>query len=82
MTDLLKKKLMSADEAVRLISDGDAIHIAGTALVCSPAKIFKSIGDSFLETGHPRDLCIISYGSPDIDAPGYNYWFFRTFGAN
>ncbi|WP_104372065.1 CoA-transferase [Desulfocucumis palustris] len=78
MTDLLKKKLMSADEAVRLISDGAAVHIAGTALVCSPAKIFKSIGDSFLATGHPRDLCIISYGSPDIDAPGYNYFEHMT----
>ncbi|HWQ79641.1 MAG TPA: CoA-transferase [Anaerovoracaceae bacterium] len=78
MTDSLKKKLMSADEAVRLISDGAAVHVAGTALVCSPAKIFKNIGESFLATGHPRDLCIISYGSPNTDVPGYNYFEYMT----
>ncbi len=78
MTDSLKKKLMSADDAVRLIADGATVHIAGTALVCSPAKIFKNIGESFLATGHPRDLCLVSYGSPNTDVPGYNYFEYIT----
>jgi len=74
MTDSLAKKLMSADEAVRLIPDGAIVQISGTALVCSSAKILKNLGDSFLATGHPRDLCILSYGSPSTDVPGYNYF--------
>lgn len=74
MTDLLKRKLMSADEAVRLIHDGATVQISGAALVLSSAKIFKNIGDSFLKTGHPRDLCIVSEGSPGSDVPGYNYF--------
>ncbi|HWQ77409.1 MAG TPA: CoA-transferase [Anaerovoracaceae bacterium] len=74
ITESLKKKLMSADDAVRLIPDGATVLVAGTALVLSPAKIFKHIGNSFLETGRPRDLCIVTYGSPDFDAPGYNYF--------
>ncbi|HWQ77427.1 MAG TPA: CoA-transferase, partial [Anaerovoracaceae bacterium] len=78
ITESLKKKLMSADDAVRLIPDGAALHIAGTALVCSPAKIFKNIGASFLATGHPRGLSLISYGSPSSDEPGYNYFAHLT----
>jgi propionate CoA-transferase len=74
MDDSLRKKFMSADEAVRLIPDGATVQIAGTALVCSSAKILKNIGDSFLATGHPRDLCVLSYGSPSSDVPGYNYF--------
>jgi propionate CoA-transferase len=74
MTDSLKRKLMSADEAVKLIPDGATVQIAGTALVCSSAKILKHIGDSFLETGHPRDLCVLSEGSPSSDVPGYDYF--------
>jgi propionate CoA-transferase len=78
ITDSLKKKLMSADEAVRLIPDGATVQIAGTALVLSPVKIFKNIGESFLETGHPRDMCIFSYGSPSSNVPGYNYFEYLT----
>jgi propionate CoA-transferase len=74
LTDSMKKKLMSADEAVKLIPDGGILHIAGTALVCSPAKIFQNIGNAFLATGHPKDICVMSYGSPNTDVPGYNYF--------
>lgn len=74
MTEILKKKLMSADEAVRLIPDGATIQISGTAMVCSSAKILKNIGDSFLKMGHPRALCILSEGSPGHIAPGYDYF--------
>lgn len=74
MTDSLKKKLMSADEAVRLIPDGATVQIAGASLVCSSAKIFRNLGESFLKTGHPRDLCIVSEGSPSSDVPGHKYF--------
>ena len=74
ITESVKKKLMSADEAVKLIPDGATVQIAGAALVCSSAKIFKNLGDSFLKTGHPRDLCIVSEGSPSSDVPGHKYF--------
>jgi len=74
MTDSLRKRIMSADEAVRLIPDGATVQIAGTALVCSSAKILENIGASFLATGHPRGLCVVSYGSPSTDVPGYDYF--------
>lgn len=69
-----ENKIMSADEAVRLISDGATVQITGAALVCSSAKIFRNIEKSFLETGHPRDLCIVSEGSPSSDVPGHKYF--------
>ena len=74
MTDFLEKRLMSADEAVRLIPDGATVQIAGTGMVCSPVKIFKNIESAFLETGHPRELCMFSYGSPSSNVPGHNYF--------
>ena len=74
MTNSLIKKLMSADEVVKLIPDGATIQISGAALVCSSAKIFKNIEASYLATGHPRDLCIVSEGSPSSDVPGHRYF--------
>lgn len=74
MTDSLKNKLMSADDAVKMIPDGATVQIAGAALVCSSAKIFKNLGESFLKTGHPKDLCIVSEGSPSSDVPGHKYF--------
>jgi len=74
MTDSLKKKLMTADEAVKLIPDGATVRVSGAALVCSSAMIFKNIGESFRKTGHPRDLCIVSEGSPGSNAEGFNFF--------
>lgn len=78
-TNSLKRRLMPAKEAVRLmIPDQANVHVAGTGLVCAPAKIFKSIGEAFIESGHPRDLCFISYGSPNSNVPGYDYLKYMT----
>lgn len=74
MTDSLKRKLMTADEAVKLIPDGGTIRVSGAALVCSAAMIFKNIGESYVKTGHPRDLCIVSEGSPGSNVEGYNFF--------
>lgn len=74
MTERNGKKLMTADEAVRLISDGANVRISGAALVCSSAKIFKNIGRSFLQTGHPKGITIISEGSPGYNTPEHDYF--------
>ena len=50
------EKLITAKEAARLIPDGATIGLAGMGLSGWPEEIACAIRDSFIETGHPRDL--------------------------
>ena len=52
-------KLRTADEVAMLIEDGMTI---GISLMAWPAglKVAQAIERRFLETGHPRDLTIVS----------------------
>ncbi len=55
-------KFMSAREAVSLIKDGSVIGTSGLAGNQRASLIWWAIKEMFEETGHPRDLTIVSVG--------------------
>ena len=68
--------IMEAAEAVKLINDGAVIGLNSFSGTANPEKIHDAITESFRNTGHPRDLTIISssgFGlfSPDRGAENY-----------
>ncbi len=54
-----KNKVMSADEAVKLIKDCSTIGIDGFVGFGHPEELSIAIEKLFLETGHPRDLTLL-----------------------
>ena len=52
-------KLMTMDQALDLIKDGDAIACSGFMLMTTPRGIYVELGKRFLETGHPRGLTVM-----------------------
>ena len=68
-------KLMTAEEAVKLIKDGDAIGIGGFIGMGHPQELSIAIENSFKETGHPRELTVMfSAGVGDgTDKLGVNH---------
>ncbi len=51
-------KYVAAEEAAKLIRDGDTLTICGCGAIMVPEKILSALQARFLETGHPRDLTI------------------------
>ena len=52
--------IMEAAEAAELIKDGDVIGLNSFAATANPEKIHEAIEKRFRETGHPRNLTLIS----------------------
>lgn len=53
-------KVISANEAASLIQPGDSLLVSGSGGGhCVPEAILEAIEARFLETGAPRDLCLI-----------------------
>jgi len=52
-------KLMSPEEAVRLIQNGSTVSICGIIGALVPEKILGALEKRFLETGQPRDLTVV-----------------------
>jgi propionate CoA-transferase len=70
----LKHKLMTADEAVKLIKDGDYVASGGFAGSGHPEEITLCMEKRFLRTGLPRDLTIVcTAGQGDGDSKGLNH---------
>ena len=64
-------KVMSAQEAISLIKDGDKIGVGGFIGMGHPQELSVAIENSFLKTGHPRDLTVmfsagVGDGTPDL----------------
>mgnify|MGYP001420369155 CR=1 FL=1 len=54
-----KGKVVSMQEAIRIIRDGDIIGTAGFVGIAFAEEVALSIEEAFLRTGHPRDLTLI-----------------------
>ena len=54
------KKIMTADEAVRLIKSEDTVAINGFGSLVYPEEVTAALGKRFLETGEPRNLSYIA----------------------
>ena len=63
-------KIIDAREAAKLIEDNAIIGLNSFAAIANPEKLHDAITQRFRETGHPRDLTIISssgFGLMDAD---------------
>lgn len=56
--------LVSAQEAVAVIRDGDTVCISGFVGVGTPDELLIALEKRFLETGHPRDLTLVFAAAP------------------
>ena len=52
-------KFLDADEAVKLILDGQTVGTSGFRFAASPEELFQSLGRRYQQEGHPRDLSLV-----------------------
>lgn len=60
-------QIVTAREAINLIHDGDVIGVNSFLALSNPFALHAALAESFLETGHPRDLTYFS-------AAGFGGW--------
>ncbi|MCF7982849.1 MAG: acyl CoA:acetate/3-ketoacid CoA transferase [Thiohalocapsa sp.] len=60
----MKNKIVSAEEAVRLVHNGDTLIFSGFGVVGVPDELGVALEKRFLETGEPRDLTLFFGGGP------------------
>ena len=58
------KKLISKEEAVRLIGSGMTVAVGGVGAYGAPETLLQALADRFEEEGLPRDLTVTSTISP------------------
>ncbi|MBT8417622.1 MAG: acyl CoA:acetate/3-ketoacid CoA transferase [Silicimonas sp.] len=56
--------LVSAENAVSVIRDGDTVCVSGFVGVGTPDELLIALEKRFLETGHPRDLTLVFAAAP------------------
>jgi propionate CoA-transferase len=60
----LKNKIVSAEETVGLVHDGDTLIFSGFGLVGVPDGLAAALAKRFVESGAPRDLTLFFGGGP------------------
>ena len=60
----LQNKIVSADEALAVIQDGDTIAISGFVGIGVPDELILALERRFLKTGHPRELTLVFAAAP------------------
>ncbi len=72
----MKNKIMTAEEAVKLIKPGATVAVSGFIGMGHPEEISKAVEESFLKTGTPNNLTL-TYGASQNDGKsnwGLNRW--------
>jgi propionate CoA-transferase len=59
-----KDKIVSADEAVALIRDGDSVSCSGFVGIGTPEELIAALERRFVETQNPRDLTLVFAAAP------------------
>ncbi|HRW79808.1 MAG TPA: acyl CoA:acetate/3-ketoacid CoA transferase [Desulfomonilia bacterium] len=72
---VVRGKIVSAEEAVRVIQDGDTVATSGFVGIGVPEEILLKIEEYFIETGRPRNLTIVyAAGQGDGKDRGLNHF--------
>lgn len=58
-TRMKRGKIVSVDDAVRLIRDGDTLALDGFLGACAPEELIVTLADRFRKTGEPKNLTLI-----------------------
>lgn len=53
-------KVVSAEEAARLVSDGDTVSVCGVIGFLCPDRVLQALGDRYAAEGSPRDLTLVT----------------------
>ncbi len=70
-----KNKVVTAEEAIQLINDGDTVATSGFCGSAFAEELAIMIEETFLKTGHPRDLTLIfAAGQGDGGDRGLNHF--------
>jgi propionate CoA-transferase len=60
----LKNKIVSVDEAIAIIRDGDTMSVSGFVGIGTPDELLIAIEQQFLREGHPADLTLVFAAAP------------------
>ena len=60
----LQNKIVSADEAIPVVQDGDTVVIQGFVGIGVPDELILALERRFLTTGHPRGLTLLFAAAP------------------
>lgn len=69
-----RNKVVTAEDAVSLVSSGDTITCSGFVCQGTPEHLLKALGDAYRETGEPHSLTLLFGGGPgDYGERGLNH---------
>jgi propionate CoA-transferase len=60
----LKNKIVSADEAIAIIRDGDLMCVSGFVGIGTPDELILALERRFLKEGHPKGLTLMFAAAP------------------
>ena len=60
----LKNKIVSADEAIAIIRDGDTICVSGFVGIGTPDELIIALERRFLKERHPSGLTLVFAAAP------------------
>jgi propionate CoA-transferase len=60
----LQNKIISADEALAVVQDGETIAISGFVGIGVPDELIVALERRFVATGHPHDLTLVFAAAP------------------
>jgi len=60
----MKNKIVSTDEAIAIIRDGDTLAFSGFVGSGTPDELIGALAKRFTETGSPRDLTLVFAAAP------------------
>src|SRR5215469_963464 len=60
----LKNKIVSADEAIAIVRDGDTVSVSGFVGIGTPDELILAVERRFLKERHPADLTLVFAAAP------------------
>lgn len=60
----VREKVISAEDAVALVSDGDTVCVSGFVCQGAPEALLKALGERFEKQQKPKDLTLLFGGGP------------------